>query len=63
MAAYLGQEGYCLELERRAGSQHCQKEGTPASLQRVLERARQLTATPLLLLLDKVMTPRRTLLW
>lgn len=25
MAADLGQEGYCLELELRAGSQHCQK--------------------------------------
>ncbi|MFN2108066.1 MAG: IS1380 family transposase [Anaerolineae bacterium] len=51
MAAYLGQEGYCLELELRAGSQHCQK-GTPAFLQRVLGRARQLTAAPLLLRLD-----------
>jgi hypothetical protein len=51
MAAYLGQEGYCLELELREGSQHCQK-GTPEFLQRVLGRARQLTATPLLLPLD-----------
>jgi hypothetical protein len=51
MAGYLGQEGYCLELELRAGSQHCQK-GTPEFLQRVLGRARQLTATPLLLRLD-----------
>ena len=51
MAGYLGQEGYCLELELRAGSQHCQK-GTPAFLQRVLGRARQLTAAPLLLRLD-----------
>ena len=51
MAAYLGQEGYCLELELRAGSQHCQK-GTPKFLQRVLGRARQLTAAPLLLRLD-----------
>jgi hypothetical protein len=46
MAAYLGQEGYCLELELRAGSQHCQK-GTPQFLQRVIGRARQLTAAPL----------------
>ena len=45
MAAYLGREGYCLELELREGSQHCQK-GTPAFLQRVLGRARQLTAAP-----------------
>jgi len=51
MAAYLGQEGSCLELELREGSQHCQK-GTPEFLQRVLGRARQLTATPLLLRLD-----------
>lgn len=51
MAGSLGQEGYCLELERRAGSQHCRK-GTPAFLQRVLGRARQLTAAPLLLRLD-----------
>ena len=51
MAGYLGQEGYCLGLELRPGSQHCQK-GTPEFLQRVLGRARQLTATPLLLRLD-----------
>ena len=51
MAGYLGQEGYCLELELRPGSQHCQK-GTPEFLQRVLGRARQLTAAPLLLRLD-----------
>ncbi len=51
MAGYLGQEGYCLELELRPGSQHCQK-GTPEFLQRVLGRARQLTDAPLLLRLD-----------
>jgi len=51
MAVYLGQEGYCLELELRAGSQHCQK-GTPAFLQRVLEQARRVTAAPVLLRLD-----------
>jgi hypothetical protein len=51
MAAYLGQEGYCLELELREGKQHCQKE-TPAFLERVLERARTLTASPILLRLD-----------
>ena len=33
MAGYLGQEGYCLGLELRPGSQHCQK-GTPEFLQR-----------------------------
>jgi hypothetical protein len=51
MAAYLGQEGYGLELELREGSQHCQK-GTPQFLQRVLGCARQLSAAPLLLRLD-----------
>ncbi len=51
MAAYLGQEGYCLELELREGKQHCQKE-TPAFLERVLERARTLTESPILLRLD-----------
>ena len=51
MAGYLGQEGYCLGLELRPGSQHCQK-GTPEFLRRVLGRARQLTAAPLLLRLD-----------
>lgn len=51
MAAYLGQEGWCLELELREGSQHCQK-GTPELLARVLARARRLTDAPLLLRLD-----------
>jgi hypothetical protein len=51
MAAYLGQEGWCLELEMREGSQHCQK-GTPEFLQRVLARARSLTQRGVLLRLD-----------
>ena len=51
MAAYLGQEGYCLELELREGKQHCQR-NTPAFLKRVLGRARQLTEAPMLLRLD-----------
>ena len=38
MLAYLGQEGWCLEVELREGRQHCQKD-TPALLARVLERA------------------------
>ena len=41
MLAYLGQEGWCLEVELREGRQHCQKD-TPALLARVLERARRL---------------------
>jgi len=51
MAAYLGSEGYCLEMELREGSQHCQK-GTPAFLARVLRQARRVTNAPLLLRLD-----------
>ena len=51
MAAYVGQEGWCLELEMREGSQHCQK-GTPELLTRVLVRARSLTERGLLLRLD-----------
>lgn len=41
MAAYLGQEGWCLELELRPGSQHGQKGFIPF-LARVLYRARRL---------------------
>ena len=51
MAAYLGQEGYCLELELREGKQHCQK-GTPEFLRRNLSRVRRLTDKPVLLRLD-----------
>jgi hypothetical protein len=51
MAAYLGQEGWCLELEMREGSQYCQK-GTPELLARVLVRARSLTQRGVLLRLD-----------
>lgn len=51
MAAYLGQEGDCLELELRAGRQHC-RNGPPDFLQRVLARARRVTTAPVLLRLD-----------
>ena len=51
MAAYLGQEGYCIEFELREGKQHCQK-NTPELLNRALERACQLTDKPILLRLD-----------
>jgi hypothetical protein len=51
MAAYLGQEGYCIEFELREGKQHCQK-GTPELLKRTLRRASQLTDDPILLRLD-----------
>ena len=51
IAAYLGQEGWCLGFELRHGKQHCQN-GTPAFLEAVLERARRLTEQPILLRLD-----------
>lgn len=51
MAAYLGQEGYCIGFELREGQQHCQK-GTPEFLARTLRRAREVTSLPLLLRLD-----------
>jgi len=41
MLAYLGQEGWCVEVELREGRQHCQN-GTPALLDRVLERTRRI---------------------
>ena len=44
MLAYLGQEGWCVEVELREGRQHCQND-TPALLARVLERARRLIPT------------------
>lgn len=49
--AYLGREGYLVDVELRPGKQHCQKE-TPAFLRETLRLARQLTAAPLLVRLD-----------
>ncbi|MBI4332544.1 MAG: IS1380 family transposase, partial [Chloroflexi bacterium] len=51
MAAYLGREGWCLELELREGKQHSQSEFIPF-LNRVLEKARSLTSRKLLVRLD-----------
>lgn len=51
MAAYLGQEGYCIEFELREGKQHCQK-NTPELLKRAFTRACRLTDRPILLRLD-----------
>ncbi len=51
MAVYLGQEGYCLKLELREGTQHCQK-NTPDLLANALDNAREITQQPLLLRLD-----------
>lgn len=51
MAAYLGKEGWCLELELRPGSQHSQN-GFVEFIQRVMTNARELTKQPLLLRAD-----------
>lgn len=51
IAAYLGLEGWCLEVELRPGSQHSQEEFIPY-LNRVIDRARTLTSKKLLVRLD-----------
>jgi hypothetical protein len=51
MAAYLGREGWCLELELREGSQHSQRGFVPF-LERVLDKAEGLTSKKLLVRLD-----------
>lgn len=51
IAAYLGLEGWCLEVELRPGSQHSQ-EGFIPFMQRVLSKARTLTQKKLLVRLD-----------
>ena len=51
LAAYLGEEGWCLACELREGKQHGQKEFIH-TLERVIPRARRLTSQPLLMRLD-----------
>lgn len=51
MAAYLGREGWCLELELREGKQHSQAEFIPF-LNRVVKKAQSLTSRKLLVRLD-----------
>lgn len=51
IAAYLGLEGWCLEVELRPGSQHSQ-EGFVPFMKRVLKKARTLTGKKLLVRLD-----------
>jgi len=51
IAAYLGLEGWCLEVELRPGSQHSQKGFIPF-MESVLRRARTLTGKKLLVRLD-----------
>ena len=49
--AYVGKEGYMVNVELRPGKQHCQKE-TPAFLKETLTLTQQLTDAPLLVRLD-----------
>jgi hypothetical protein len=51
MFAYIGQEGYCLNVEMRKGNVHCQK-GTPDFIRDTLPFAKKLTDKPLLFRLD-----------
>ncbi len=51
MAAYLGKEGWCLEVELRPGSQHSQK-GFVDFIKRVISGAKELTEQPLLVRAD-----------
>ena len=51
MMAYLAEEGYCINVELRPGTQHCQKE-TPAFLQESIRLARQITNKSLLVRMD-----------
>lgn len=51
MFAYVGKEGYCLNVEMRKGSVHCQN-GTPDFIRKTLQFAKTLTEKPLLFRLD-----------
>lgn len=49
--AYLGVEGYLVNLELRQGSQHCQKD-TPSFIDQTLALVRKITDQPILMRLD-----------
>ena len=51
IGAWLGLEGWCLEIEQRPGSQHAQ-EGFIPLLLRTIRKSRELTDVPLLVRLD-----------
>ncbi|MCP4254625.1 MAG: IS1380 family transposase [Candidatus Scalindua sp.] len=51
MIAYLGEEGYAINVELRPGVQHCQKE-TPLFLKESIRFARQITDKTLLVRMD-----------
>lgn len=62
MAAYLGQEGWCLACELREGSWHSQKEFLQV-LERVVPRARKLTDKALLARLDSAHDAQENRAW
>jgi hypothetical protein len=49
--AYLGKEGYLIDVELREGKQHCQK-NTPEFIEETLRYARKITQKPILIRLD-----------
>ena len=62
IAAYLGQEGWCLLNELREGKQHCQN-GFKDTLDFAIDAARRLTEAPLLLRLDSGHDALDTRVW
>lgn len=61
MFAYLGKEGFCVAVELRNGSAHCQN-GTPAFLRRVIQESKKITSNPLLVRMDSGHHSRENLL-
>lgn len=51
MLAYIGGEGYLVNVELREGSQHCQR-NTPQFIKETLKLARIITSAPILMRLD-----------
>ena len=51
MFAYLGMEGYCVNVELREGKQHCQN-GTPEFIKTAIKHAKNVTQNPILVRLD-----------
>jgi len=49
--AYLGEEGYCVNVELREGQQHCQK-NTPEFLEQAILNAKIATSQPILVRMD-----------
>lgn len=61
IAAYLGLEGWCLEVELRPGSQHSQK-GAVEFLQRVIAQGKTLTEEKILVRADSAHDALETLI-